>query len=840
MKRKPDIRKIKNTFCVISVIFTILIIVCIAMWVKMSQIIFVQLESHVNQQAKMISKVINNSFSDELRLLSDASAFVDIENGTIGNFFLEEDGVSYGVLRINGEPAFGEKLDFLEYDGIFDAIHGNPNVSCSENKSVLFAVPVYNGDNVKFILYKLYDSSVLAKKIDLSCYDGKGDFVITDIDRKIILQDEESLIDENFFDDSDNEKAVHKISEKMNTSATAAFRQKSKYGDNILFAAQTDYHSLYIMGYVPTENVAGAISLMIPLVLWCFGLLWVLLVIVIIYLISAEKKAKESDEFRQAKLIAEKANRAKSDFLANMSHEIRTPINAVIGMNEMILRECEDKNILDYASNIESASRNLLAIINDILDFSKIESGKMEIYENNYKLRDLINDVVSMVEMRVSKKGLQFKVDIDEELPNELYGDDIRIKQIMINLLSNAIKYTPKGSVRFRVNGTREPGENSIELQIAVEDTGIGIKEEEVAALFNGFQRLDLEKNRNIEGTGLGLAITNNLATMMNGRIEVSSTYGEGSVFTAYLKQKVVDNTPIGKHTDNEQSKKSVDYKHDQVLIAPKAKILVVDDNEMNLLVVSKLLHKTQIQITEAMGGAKALELMRNNRYDVIFLDHMMPDMDGIETLKRAKAMEDNMSKDAPMIALTANAISGMREMYLSEGFDDYISKPINGRLLEEKLAKFLPAEKVSFKQAATVVEENHSETDELIDYAKGLQYCSESKEMYAAIIKMFCNSYNLKYDELERFFKGKDWNNYTISIHGLKSNALNIGAEKLAKRCLELETAGKKIRTGEEVAEQTEYIENNHQMTMQLYIETIKLAKEYLGGDYDETTSDS
>lgn len=830
MKWKPDIRKIKNTLSVISIIFLILIVICLAMWAKMSEIIDKQLEEHVNQQAITVSRVVNNSLNDELRLLGDATAFVDPADGSVDMFFSEEEGVNYGVLCIDGEAAFGKTLDLQEYDGIFDALHGKASVSCSE-ETVLFAVPVYRGANVKYVLYKLYDSSALAKKIDLSCYGEGGEFVITDVDRNIILKEDTCLIDKAFFADIENEKAMAVISEKMNTRSTAACRVKSSYGDNILFAAETDYHSLYIIGYVDTGSVAGVISLMIPLVLWCFGLLWVLLVIVIIYLISAEKKAKESDEFLQAKLIAEKANQAKSDFLANMSHEIRTPINAVIGMNEMILRECEDKNVLEYATNIEGASRNLLAIINDILDFSKIESGKMEIYNNNYLLSELIQDVISMVEMRVKKKGLLFEISVDEELPRELYGDDIRIRQIMTNLLSNAVKYTPKGSVRFKVSGDADSENDSIMLQVAVEDTGIGIKPEEVAALFNGFQRLDLEKNRNIEGTGLGLAITHNLATLMNGRIDVSSVYGEGSVFTAYLKQKIVDVTPIGKFADEAQAGKATEYKYEQVLTAPDAKILVVDDNEMNLLVVRKLLNNTRIQITEAMGGAQALELMKQNRYDVIFLDHMMPDMDGIETLKLSKTMEDNQSKEAPMIALTANAISGMREMYLSEGFDDYISKPINGRLLEEKLAKYLPQDIISFRRYVAEAETVQLEAGELIDSARGLKYCADNGEMYAEIMKMFCNSHKAKYDELQKYYEEKDWNKYTISIHALKSNALNIGAGRLAEKCLELESAGKKIRAEEEVPDQTAFIASNHGPAMQLYSETIKAAEEYLGG---------
>jgi signal transduction histidine kinase len=332
----------------------------------------------------------------------------------------------------------------------------------------------------------------------------------------------------------------------MNVSFSAAVHGKSGFGDNVLFAAETDYQNLYIRGYVPVENVSGDISLIIPLVLWCFGLLWLLLVIVIVYLMSAEKKARESDEFRQAKLIAEKANQAKSDFLANMSHEIRTPINAVMGMNEMILRESKDKSVLEYASNIKSASRNLVNIINDILDFSKIESGKMEIYEHNYKLGELLNDVITMVELRAQKKGLTFELQVEESLPEELYGDDNRIKQIMLNLLNNAVKYTNEGTVRFKVSGITAMDNRKVLLKVAVEDTGIGIREEEIEVLFKGFQRLDLEKNRNIEGTGLGLAITQNLAAMMNGKIEVESTYGKGSVFTLKLEQIVIGGKQIG------------------------------------------------------------------------------------------------------------------------------------------------------------------------------------------------------------------------------------------------------------------------------------------------------
>ena len=611
----------------------------------------------------------------------------------------------------------------------------------------------------------------------------------------------------------------------MNVSFSAAVQVENEYGNQIVFASETDYYNLYVRGYVPTETVSGEISLLVPLVLWCFGLLWLLLVIVTIYLIGADKKARESDELFHAKLIAEKANRAKSDFLANMSHEIRTPINAVIGMNEMILRESKEKNVREYATNIESASRNLLNIINDVLDFSKIESGKMEIFEHNYKLGEVLYDVTTMMRIKAEQKALAFEQSIAEDLPNELYGDDNRIKQIMLNLLNNAVKYTDKGCVRLKVDGDVNPETQKVQLRIAVEDTGIGIKEEEIAALFKGFQRLDLEKNRNIEGTGLGLAITHNLAMMMNGRIEVQSTYEKGSVFTLHLEQIVVGTENVGDIKKNENR----GYEYKQMFVAPDATVLVVDDNRMNLLVTRKLLEQTKVKVTEAMSGMEALELMQHYRYDLILLDHMMPGIDGIETLKRAKASEKNQCKDATFIALTANAISGVKEMDLAAGFNDSISKPIEGTLLEEKVAQYLPKEKVFYE---TVEEENkmmETEENECLNIARGLVYCGNSADVYKEILGVFCEMYEATRQELVLHYGEKDWKRYTVKVHALKSNAYNVGAEELGDVCLALEQAGKKLQAGEDGAEQLTFIEQHHEGMLQLYDRTVEAANLYL-----------
>lgn len=400
----------------------------------------------------------------------------------------------------------------------------------------------------------------------------------------------------------------------------------------------------------------------------------------------------------ESREIAEKANQAKSEFLANMSHEIRTPLNAVLGIDEMIIRESEDKTILDYAHNIKQAGNMLLSLINDILDFSKIESGKMELAPVEFNTGIFMNDVYMIVERRAKDKNLELKFDLDPTIPSVIVGDDVRLRQILINILTNSIKYTNQGSVSFSAKVIDKSAEDLVKLHISIVDTGIGIREEELENLFNAFQRADLKKNRNVEGTGLGLSITSSLLKLMGSQLMVRSEYGKGSEFYFDIEFKVVDSAPAKMKSEKLDDEKKI-TKKECIFTAPEAAILVVDDNKVNLKVAGGLLKRTGVVVTTALSGQESIELVKKNKYDIILMDHMMPLMDGVETVAHIKELVDIPSKDAVIIALTANAISGAKEMFLENGFDDFIPKPIKASELEEKILKYLPPEKVIMKQ---------------------------------------------------------------------------------------------------------------------------------------------
>ncbi len=512
---------------------------------------------------------------------------------------------------------------------------------------------------------------------------------------------------------------------------------------------------------------------------------------------------------------AKRANAAKSDFLANTSHEIRTPINAVLGMNEMIMREtqkCEESaydsetykksmdRIKDYAANLDSAGNNLLAIINDILDFTKIEEGRMDIVDVEYQLSSVLNDVSNMVHFKSKEKNLEFETEIDKKLPDRLRGDEVRVRQIMTNILSNAVKYTDEGRICLKISGsdviTDGAGNQVIRLIIAISDTGRGIRQEDIGKLFTKFERVDLDKNSTIEGTGLGLAITKRIIDMMNGDITVESIYGVGSTFTVTLPQKVVSTDPIGDFNTRFKKQAGASKKYQDIFRAPDARILIVDDTRMNLVVATEFLRDTQIKIDTALSGNEAIEMAGSIHYDVILMDQRMPGMDGVEAMHVIKGQTDGANVSTPMICLTADAVIGAKERYISQGFTDYLSKPIDSQALERMLRTYLPKEKIRIKIQDAVVPKNDGINrfvplfDAGIEVRKGIKNCGGDEKFYEAMLVEYYESAKEKMELLCEYFDKSDLKNYGIVVHAIKSTSATIGAKKLSEMAAGLERA--------------------------------------------------
>ena len=531
-------------------------------------------------------------------------------------------------------------------------------------------------------------------------------------------------------------------------------------------------------------------------------------------LLAKDELEKKNIDLENAMAEARKAGRARDLFLSNMSHEIRTPINTILGLNELILRESQDETITGYALDIKQAGNILLSLISDILDFSKIQSGKMELVEGTYDISSLLNDIINSISIPLRKKKLRLSLNIAPDIPYKLSGDEVHLRQIIGNLLSNAVKYTKAGSVMLHLSW-KPLEEDKILMEIAVEDTGVGVKEKDIAKIFETFNRLDMEASRSEEGTGLGLAVTNRLVELMGGKLTVKSEYGKGSVFSFAIPQKVVSREPLGDFQEqyDRSVKSSISYK--EKFIAPLGKILVVDDNAMNLAVAQDLLRKTKLQIDVASSGEECLEMVKRKAYHLIFMDHMMPVMDGVETLHAVRALEENPSKDIPIIALTANAVVGAKEFYLEAGFEDYLSKPIEPEKLEDMLIKYLPKDIVYLTEDAEESDESNAvwlNEESLIDMginaAHGLKYMGGSHSLYMKVLRDFREMLLEKEEQLKAMLNKEDVTGYAIIVHALKGNARNVGADELAEEAFELEKKSKAGRL-EEVEVQSPIIFN-------------------------------
>lgn len=526
----------------------------------------------------------------------------------------------------------------------------------------------------------------------------------------------------------------------------------------------------------------------------------------VIYRMSSELNSYIDDMRREQQLkedlrVAKASSEAKSTFLSNVSHEIRTPINAVLGMDEMILRESDDKEILKYAADIKNSGRTLLSLINDLLDFSKIEAGKMEIIPVEYELSSTVNDLINMVRNKAEDKGLKLNINVDPAMPHVLCGDEIRIKQCILNILNNAVKYTQKGSVSMSVSYSRI-SDDEISLKIRVKDTGIGIKEEDLEKLYSPFERIEEERNRNIEGTGLGMSIVKNLLDMMGSRLEVSSVYGEGSDFSFEVKQKVINWEPIGDFNETYiRSLESIE-KYRVSFTAEDARILVVDDTPINLSVIRSLLKETKVNIDTASSGSECLEMIKDTAYDIIFMDQRMPGMDGTQTLHAMREMkeEENLSHAAPVIILTANVVAGAKEQFMKEGFSDYLSKPVDALKLERTVAAYLPPEKVKEPSEGDAAVQDHEDTEfsdrfagiDGIDVKTALKNCMNT-DILKNTVHDFYVSAKTGPAKIEKLWREENISEFTITVHALKSSARLIGALDLNELAAKLEEYGDK-----------------------------------------------
>ncbi|MBQ1509662.1 MAG: response regulator [Selenomonadaceae bacterium] len=799
---------------------------------KVDNLLIESLKESVAQQSQSTAYTLGERFQhklDELQTRADLLQQHAVPLDSVMDIatFGTKEGRTRGILRRDNSAITGSPLPERALPSVQEAFDGSQIIDYLRGIGLLFAVPL-NLDGEPCVFYELFNDEAVKLFYHTISYNGRGTLSLgTSETNWVLLADgrypevatHEYPLPGYLGLDTTKISTFNKAWLELEAAPKDANLTQTLYAENevdAFFFHRTwisEKYNLVLSGYVEWDDVVVGIDYIYTMM----KLIYFIILALIFLSVCFNMRTRQANYLEHEKAIADSANQAKTNFLANMSHEIRTPINTIMGMDEMILRESKEPATLEYARNVNQAAKSLLGIINDVLDLSKIEAGKMEIIPVEYHLNSLLNDLVNMIQKRAMDKNLAFHVETNRNIPSVLFGDEIRIRQVIMNLLTNAVKYTKRGYIVLNVNYVPVDADN-VFLCISVSDTGIGIKEEDLHRLFNAFERIEEKRNRTIEGTGLGMNISRHLLNMMGSDLKVHSVYGAGSNFSFQILQRVVDPDPIGDFEETYKRSLQQDQTYEEAFTAPDASILFVDDTEMNLVVVKGLLKQTRIQVDTALSGRECLDLLKLKKYDIIFLDHMMPEMDGIETLQAIKKMASNPNLDTPVISLTANAISGARETYIAAGFDDYLTKPVNSSLLENLIMKYLPPEKILTSRAVPMEDEpGHGvslpewlgQVSELDTYS-GVMHCGSS-DAYLDVLRVFANAIASTSKEIEGYFQAEDWKNYTTKVHALKSTAKIVGASELSSRAKHLEDAGN--------AGNIDKIRQDHQTLMDLYL---------------------
>ena len=799
--------KFENIKQMIFVLFIGMIVICAGLFmnfrirVVFNSIVESQVKEHAASLSELFSEKIHYEFNELTRLAS----------------ILERNPDSYEdlqLLNLNG----AENVNILKMKDrsgmsmeMLNSFRGLNSVSYSAVDGLIFSVPVFNQGNVSSVLYRKFSDSKLKESFSLDCYEGNGIACVIKSDGNIAIPFSGKNVQlMQVYESEEIKRAFASIRQKMVLSSSSAVHFKCKNLWFYLFESEIKDSDFRILGLIDDYHVYRKFVKIHILLLWVFGGMLGFMVIGIWFVMFAENKTKVADK---EKIEALAKSDAKGAFLASMSHEIRTPLNAIIGLNDIISKESTEKTVREYSEQIGRSSETLLSIINDILDFSKIESGKMRIQNAPYHLHSVINDVSSMIVGKARSKNLSFKTNIDYTLPDELLGDEVRIKQILINLLNNSVKYTERGIVCLHVSGTRN--EDELSLHIIIKDTGIGISKENIPFLFDSFSRVDEERNRFIEGTGLGLAIVKQLTDMMDGTIKVRSAYGVGSEFEVIIPQKIMGNITLEEagSIDIATGEKQMKFS------APDAKVVIVDDNEVNLLVAEKLLTQTGMHISSFADPFAAMYFLKAQKVDVMLIDDLMPKMNGVELLKNLR-VSGSANEETPAVALTANAMAGSREKYLAAGFDSYLSKPVTQQTLCRTIYELLPENEVQMEivDTSSAQETAAHPVEQYVDSKLGLYYCAGSADVYKVICDKYIEGAVARRQRIKDAFLNKEWNDLMIEVHSLKSSSLSIGAKKLSEDAAAMEQTLRAVNEGTDVAANIAHVEKDMDGLLNLY----------------------